>query len=546
LGQRRAVLGRVLASPALRRVQLAFFLFVAAEYGAWVAVLVYAYQRGGATLAGLIAVVQLIPAAITAPLAARSVDRRGAGAVLVGGYAVQALALSATAAALLLGLSSPVVYVGAVVTASAVTLIRPAQSALLPSLVTRPSDLTAANAVTGWVESISVLTGPALAGVGIAVGGPGVALALFAAALIAAAIVGNPLGRSDLRTLPGIAEEATEIGGVVPLLRTNRAVSALLVLVGIEFVAIGAMDVVQVVLAVNVLALGPAAAGYLGAAFGAGGVIGATGSIGLVGGRQLTGVLLAAAALSGAAFMTLGVWPTVAGAFALIAAFGLGRAVFDVAGRTLLHRVVPASVHGRVFGALEGISMVGLAVGSIAAPALIHIGGAEAALVGVGAAMVLAVLAASPTIKGAEQAVPVRAAELAALHRSPLFGSLAPPVLEDLARALRPHHADEGEVIVREGELGQVFYLVDEGTLEVSRGGRPINTLHPGAGFGEIALLQEGTRTATVTARTRSHLYALGREPFLEAVTGSYQLHHAVHELARSRSDALQSPAKRA
>jgi len=527
-------LRRVLTDHALRRVELAFFAFGVAEYGVWVAVLVYAYQRGGATLAGVIAVVQLIPAAVVAPLAARSADHRGAAATLKLGYALQALTLSATAAALLAGAPSVIVYVGAVVTASAVTLVRPAQSALLPSLVSEPADLTAANAVSTWMESVSVLVGPALAGVMIGIDGPGAALALFAAALLAGAVLVAPLAGAGGFAV-GDAEDDPAGAGVLSALRDDPGVSVLLGLVGVQFIAVGALDVLEVVLAVSVLGLGPSGAGYLGAAYGAGAAVGAVGAFTLIGRPRLTATALAAAGVFGAAFVGLGAWTVVAGAFALICVVGAGHAVLDVASRTILHRVVPVTIRGRVFGIQEGLSMLGLAIGSILVAPLVHAGGAALATAVIGGLLVVATLFSAPTLGGIERAAPPPSAELAALRRSALFELLAGPVLEDLARALIARSVEAGVAVVREGDPGNLFYLVAAGEFDVSVAGRHIRTLVTGDGFGEIALLRDGIRTATVTARTRARLYALPREPFLEAVTGSHQVHQAAEELVSDR-----------
>jgi MFS family permease len=227
----------VLAEPRLRRVESAFFAFGAAEYGVWVAILVYAYERGGATLAGVIAVVQLIPAAVVAPLATRTAERLSRGAALHLGYGTLAISLSATAAVLLLKAPAPIVYAGAAVAASAVTLIRPAQSALLPDLVGEPADLTAANVITGWVESGSLLIGPAIAGLMIGFDGPGAAVALFAAAIVLATILVAPLGGRSRET-KFEAEQADDAGTVLAQLRGDSAVTLLLALVGVQFVAL--------------------------------------------------------------------------------------------------------------------------------------------------------------------------------------------------------------------------------------------------------------------------------------------------------------------
>jgi len=405
IGRHGATLRRVLAEPRLRRVESAFFAFGAAEYGVWVAILVYvyAYERGGATLAGVIAVVQLIPAAVVAPLATRIAERLSRGAALHLGYGTLAISLSATAAVLLLKAPAPVVYAGAVVAASAVTLIRPAQSALLPDLVSEPADLTAANVITGWVESGSLLIGPAIAGLMIGFDGPGAAVALFAVAIVLATILVAPLGGRSRET-DFEAEQADDAGTVLAQLRGDSAVTLLLALVGVQFIALGALDVLEIVLAVHVLAIGPSGAGYLGAAFGAGSMIGATGTIGLVGRNHLAGTVLGGAAAIGVAFVAFGVWPTVAGAFTLLCGVGAAHAALDVASRTMFHRVVPDALRRHVFGLQEGLGMLGLAFGSIAVPPLVHAGGAEAALCAVGGLLIAVAAVAAPRLTAVERA----------------------------------------------------------------------------------------------------------------------------------------------
>jgi MFS family permease len=529
--ERVAVLTRVLGNPHLRRVELAFLGFGCAEFGVWVAVLVYAFERGGTTTAAVIAVVQLLPAAVVAPLASRLVDRHGAAVALRNGYLWQALSLGVAALALLLDAPAVVVYAGAVLAASAVTLTRPAQGALLPALVARPAELIAANVVTGWVESVSVLAGPAIAGLLIAIDGPGAAVALFVGAVVASSLLVSPLTRAAGDGPEDEAEQPAEQGGIGELLRSHPQLGALLAVFAAQFVALGALDVLEVVLAVKVLGLGAPGAGYLGAAFGAGAVLGGVGTLSLVGRHRLTEALLSASAVWGVGFVVLGAWPSVAAAFGLLAAAGASHALLDVSGRTILHRVVPPPLHGRVFGLLEGLSMLGLALGSISVPALVDAGGAGTALAAIGGVLIVVAALTSPVVRRLESAVPPPEAELQVLRRSPLLSLLPLPVLEDLARALVSQQVAPGEVVVREGEPGERFYLIADGTFEVTVAGGRLTTVGAGDGFGEIALLRDGIRTATVTALGPGLLYSLDRTPFLEAVTGSPQAHRAAEEI---------------
>ncbi|MGH2895419.1 MAG: cyclic nucleotide-binding domain-containing protein, partial [Solirubrobacteraceae bacterium] len=520
---RFAVLRRALASRRLRRVEVAFLGFGISEYGVWVVVLVFAFRRGGTTAAGVIAAVQLLPAAVVAPLAARLIDRRGAAATLCAGYVAQAVSLGATAALVLGGAPPPVVYAGAVVAASAVTLTRPAQGALLPALVQTPAQLTAANVVSGWVENVTLLTGPAVASVALAIAGAGWALIVFAVAVAGSAVVVAPLRRLGQ---VGVDEDDDE-----PEVSLGKAVRAApgalpaLVMLTAEYAVLGALDVLEVVLAALVLGLGAGGAGYLGAVFGAGGVVGAVAALTLVGRHRLARPLLLAGTVWGAAFIMVGAWPALGAALCLIAIAGAGRTVLDVGGRTILHRTVPAALHGRVFGALEGLEMLGLAAGSISVPLLVTIAGPRGAVAVVGGLLVVVPLLTAPSLWKIERAAPALDAELAVLRTVHLFTMLNAPVLEDLARALARVEAPAGETIAVQGEPGDQYFVVAAGELDVAVDGAYVGTLGPGDGFGEIALLHQGVRTATVAARSAVTLYALQRAPFLEAVTGSRQAH---------------------
>jgi hypothetical protein len=538
---RLTVLKRALASSGIRRVEVAFLGFGMAEFGVWVAVLVYAFQRGGTTASALIAAVQLVPAALVAPIAARLIEIRGAASVLFGGYLAQAASIAATAVLLARGAPAALVYAGAVIAASAVTVTRPAQAALLPALVDTPAQLTAANVLSGWVESVALLAGPGIASVMLALGGPAAALALFA--IVVSGSAGLVLPLRALATGGGEADGEDDgvasASSLVEALRAAPGAIPALGMLGAEYAALGALDVLEVVLAASVLGLGASGAGYLGAMFGAGAIAGAGAAVALVGRHRLALPLLLSAALWGAAFSLIGAWPAVGVAFCLLALAGATRSVLDVGGRTILHRTVPRELHGRVFGVLEGLEMLGLAVGSLAVPVVVGLAGPRGAMVVFGSVLIVVPLLTTRTLRAIDRAMPALDHELAILRGFPLFAMLGPPVLEDLARAMVRREAPADEVIVREGEAGDEFFLLEGGRLDVSIRGSHVRAIGPGDGFGEIALLRDGIRTATVTASSPVTLYALQRAHFLEAVTGSLQAHRAVGDLVDQRVSTL-------
>jgi hypothetical protein len=542
MGARLQVIGRVLRNPSLRRVELAFLGFGAAEYGVWVAVLVFAYQHGGTGMAAAIAALQLGPAALLAPAAAELADRRGREVTLATSYWLQAPALLGTGIVFLLGVAPAIGYLWATLAASAVTLTRPAQCALVPRLVRTPSELTAANVTSGWVESLSMLVGPAAAGVLISIDGAGLAVVVFGAVMLVCALLAGGLDQGAAQAGMLVDRDALTAHpsaprvGLLELCIGERPVAVLLGMFFLQFVALGSLDVLVVVLALKQFALGSGGAGYLQSMFGAGAVLGGLVAVALVGHRRLTTSLLMAAAIWGAGLLGMAAWGSAALAFVALVVIGASRTVFDVAGRTILHRAVPATVHARMFGVVEGLEMAGLAVGSLAVPVLVAIGGTPAALVGVGAALMFGSLAAVAALGRIADRLAVPAELVALVRRGPLFAMLGPPVIEDLARGLVAVALAPGEIVVREGESGERYFLVADGELRVTIGAEEIRRVHPVDGFGEVALLRDGIRTATVSAVTPATVYALARTPFLDALGASRHARSAAETLAAERA----------
>ena len=373
----------------------------------------------------------------------------------------------------------------------------------------------------------------------LAVASPGWVFAVFAVVVLLAALVVAPVQGPPAAGEPAPPLEEALAG--FRLLGREPAARTLVGILSAQFVAIGALDVLYVVLAISVLDLGGSGAGYLNAAFGAGGVAGLAVTVALIGRRRLTPALVLGVVVWGAAFALLGAWPTTLGALLLLAAAGAGRSLLDVAGRTILQRTAPGDVLSRVFGVLEGLSMAGLALGSLLTPALVSLFGARWAIVGIGALLPLAVLLTSGQLLEIDRRAPVPVVEIALLRSLPLFSPLGAPALEGLARGLVELQAPAGTAVIREGEPGDRFYVVADGELEVSRGGPQLRTIGRGDGFGEIALLENVPRTATVTARTDSRLYALDKPSFLASVSSHPRAAGEAERLVRERLPSQQA-----
>lgn len=518
LGALGSVAGVVARSRALRRIELSFAFFKTTETATWIAMLVYAFEKGGVTESGLLAAAVLVPAAIIAPLAAAVADRYRPGVALVVGYVILALTCLAVAAAMAAGLSRLPVYVLLGFVAVALTLIRPSQVVFAPAFARTPDELTATNVVSGWIESLAALVAPLIAGVLLALYASAAVFVVMGAACAAGALLIFPLRSVVAATPPNYDINAFD---GLQLLRRDRNARLLVLLLAAQFVVIGALDVLYVELAQGVLSLPTSWVGYLAAAFGAGGIVAAIVGATIVGSRRLIVPLGLSLGVWTAALLLLAATAAPATALLLLAMAGGARATFDVVGRTLLQRVAPVNVHGRVFGLLEGLAMAALAVGSFLAPALISIGGASLAFIGVAAILPLAALVAGRRFLAIDQHARVPVVEIALLRSLPLFALLPPPTIESLARALEQLSVKAGTDVIVQGDSGETFYAIADGTVDVVRDGSRVAGLSRGDGFGELALLHNRPRNATVTARSDCLLYTLSADVFVPALTGN-------------------------
>jgi hypothetical protein len=535
-GRRRRAFSSLAGNTALLRVLAAYLLFILTEYAVWIAMLVFAYNRGGTAVAGLVAVAQLAPAAVVAPVAASLADRRSPVVMLAGGYLAQVAGMAGTAAAI--GAGAPLAaYAAAVVASTAVTATRPAQSALIPSLAATPDQLTAANVVAGWLEAAGAAAAGLLVGVLISLAGVGSVFAVCAglglvAALLVAGLRAQPLAAeadADASTAnPGGVAEGLRLAVRQPRLRL------MLALLTADAVVVGALDLLVVILALTVLGRPPSWAGYLEFAFGAGAVLAATVSAVLVG-RRLGGPILAAALGFSGALAVVAFGPGLAGTVILLAVAGAGHCLLTVATRTLLQRSVPPRLIGRIFGVLEGFTMAGLAVGALLVPALAHLGGSRLAVLGVAAVLPLAAVAGGRAVFRLDAGTAVPVVEIALLRSLPLFAELPAPAIEGLAAALRPVRLEAGAVLIRQGDPGDAYFAIAAGELDAEQDGHFLGRYGRGDGVGEIALLRAVPRTATVTAHTAATVYQLDRDLFLTAVLGHAPTRRQAEGIATTR-----------
>jgi hypothetical protein len=320
------------------------------------------------------------------------------------------------------------------------------------------------------------------------------------------------------------------MSGFRTIARAPRARLVIGLVVAQAFVR-GFLNVLIVVVVFRVLDGSAADVGYLTAAIGVGGLLGAVGAMTLEG-RRLAIKFGLSLVFWGLPLILIAPRPDFAVTVVLLAIVGAANSVEDVAVFTLLQRLVPDDILTRVLGVLWGLAMGAVAVGSIAAPALVEVIGPRAAFLVVGAILPLLALLTYSRLAEIDRAV-APAAELGLIRAVPMFAPLSIAAKERVAASLVPVSVPAGGVVIRAGDAGDRFYIVGSGALEIA-GGQNVNA-YEGDYFGEIALLRDVPRTATVTATADSDLYALERDDFLAAVTGYPAARDAGEEVVEAR-----------
>jgi MFS family permease len=524
LGESLAALRAVFANPGLRRLELAWVGSVTGEWSYGIALGVFAYDIGGAAAVGTVGLIRWLPSAVAAPFASLLADRFNRARVMLSADLLRGTALALAAVAAFADTPAPIVYALAAFVAVVSTAFQPAQAALLPKLADTPEELTAANVASSTIESVGSFAGPAIGGILLALTSVGVVFATTAATFFwSAALVlgirgGDPDRSAAGETAGGVVHQAT--AGF----RTIAGNGDLRVLIGLfsaqTFVA-GALNVLIVVTAFDLLGMGNAGPGILTSAIGIGGLVGAVGSLALVGRKRLATDFGIGILLWGAPLALAGLFPEQAPVLILFGVVGIGNTLVDVAALTLLQRAVPDEVLARVFGVMESLVVGTIGLGAIVAPALVAGLGVRGALAVVGLFLPLLAVVFWRRLQTIDAAAVVPERQLGLLSGIAIFAPLPSTTLEHLARSLAPAAVTAGDVIIREGDPGDLFYVVEGGEVEVvGTDGSVVATLGPGSYFGEIALLKDVPRTATVRALTDVALMTLDRDEFIAGVTG--------------------------
>jgi MFS family permease len=507
-------------SRELRRLQLAGAGSTLAVWAYSIAIAVYAYRADGAKAVGIVLFVRWSLAAVFAPWLALFADRMSRRRVMLAVDLSRVALVAGMTVTAATGGPSIVTYVLAVVMSIVSTAFGPAQAALLPSLATTPEELTASNLALNTISSVGMFAGPAIAGVVLAFSGPTLVFALTAAAYAWSGIC-------VLGLRPDTPPEGGRESAIVPqLLAGFRAIAAdrrlqvVIGLVGVQMFVAGALEVILVVDAIRVLHAGDSGVGWLNTALGVGGLIAGVAGVALAARKRLAGDFRLGLVVFGAALAVLAVWTNFTVALVLFGVMGAGSTLVDVTGMTLLQRAAPADVVGRVFGVLQSTMLAAVALGSLVTPLLIAALGPRWTFVAAGLVLPLAVVPTWRRLTEIDFSARVATEPLELLRAIPIFAPLPTAVLERLAALAVEVRTPVAAAVVEQGRAGDRFYVIADGSAAVEIDGEAASALRPGDFFGEIALLRDVPRTATVRATADLRLYALERDDFIAAVTG--------------------------
>ncbi len=528
----KAAFGLVASNPRLRLVALARLASVTGRWATTVALAVVAFRRSGAEGVGILSVCRILPATLAGPLAAGLLGRFRSDRILLVAGILRTLAIAAAGVVLLDGKGLAAVYVLIGAESLMSTMVRPLQTSALPFFARTPGELTAANLTLTTIESSGMLLGPILSGVLLSVWSSGDVLLVTALSYLISTVLVARIPPWESSTVHARVVDA--FADTVLGLRTINADPRLRLIVGlycVENLVAGALNVLVVVSALQLLKLGSSGVGVLNGAIGAGGVLGAVLAAALLGRRKIATDLGLGLVLCGVPIILVAAVPGTALTLLLLAMLGTGVTIVDFSAVTLLQRAIPDNVLARVFSLLQSIFVGTIGLGALLAPLLVSWLGIRGALVSCGTVLPLLTAVLWRRLVRLDAGYLVTDDAVGLLRQVSIFAPLDLPTLERVARALEPVVVAPGEVVIHEGDAGDRYYVIASGEVEVSVEGSVVRRLGPGEGFGEIALLREIPRTSTVTAVGDVRLFALEREPFLDAVGGSVSSKRAADAL---------------
>ena len=521
---------------------IAWGLSYAGDLAAFTAASVYAYRAGGAGLVAVLGLLKALPGAFLVPLVTSGSDRTRRERLLIATVVPRVLLLGVAAAAMTGGGQGLLVVVLVGVEGGVASAFRQIQAALLPWLARTPDELTSANSAASVLQSAAM------------VGGPAIAAGLLAAGMVQAAMIAScGLVAVAAVLLAGVrplsSEAPVRAAGRLKQLKLDmvagfnagvrqRDAAALFVPAAAQTFGRGVLNVLTVVIALELFDLGSAAVGWLTALLGVGGLLVGPLAVLLVRGKRVARSFAAGVAGWGVPMILLGFahgayWP-----YLMFGVIGVANVFDDVGVYSSLQQVIPPRLMGRALGVRRGLLLLSMGLGSAVTPWLIDVWGARGTLIATGLLLVAVAAAFLPRLTAIDGKISAPGPDLTLLRQVSFFHPLPFAIVEHLTSELQSATYEPGDVIIRDGEPGERFYIIAEGRARAAKDGMQLREMGSGESFGEIALLRRIPRTATVTALSHLEARTLAREEFLAAVTGNPESVERAEEVVSTRLQA--------
>jgi MFS family permease len=543
----------VFTNRNLRRLQLAFTGSLIGNWAYSTAVSVWAYGVGGPKAVGIFIAARLAVMALATPFVSTFADKYPRKRVMIYSDLYSAVTIFAAAACLYADTPPWPVFVLATLTSFGGSSFRAAQGAITPQLASTTEELTASNGTSSTLESLAIFLGPAIGAGLLAIADVEVVFLLNVASflwsmyMVSGIRISTVEEKSEEAAEPGsvgeaIAESAEEAEGFFSEtsagFRTIWRDKDLLITViegSAQTVVAGATAVLPLVMAVQILHTGAKGVGLLDSASGLAAIFGGIVAISRATKHKLGQDLIVGVFLWSFPLVLVTIWPSAVAAFLVMAFLGFANPIVDVNVFTVIQRLTPDAVLGRVFGAFETCLIGTMAIGSAITPLMLHWWGLRATMGILGVSIGIVAVLGLPRMRSLDRRLEAPAG-LPLLQAIPMFGPLSPITLDHLARVLDRVEVPAGEIIVREGDASDLFYVIDSGRVQVTAAdGQVLREEGPGDYFGEIGLLRDVPRTATITALEPTVLLALEREEFLDAVTGQGEARRLAEDVVGRR-----------
>jgi predicted MFS family arabinose efflux permease len=506
--------------------------FTVSAIGSWaynIALWVWVYdQTGSAAWVAASSLARFVPALVFSTYGGVLAERFERTKVMRVGDTIATIAMLSLAVTAALDGPVLVGIVFCAITSMAGTANDPAVQAMVPQVVGE-KDLAAANALYGTIDNLAVIIGPAIGAAMLFVAPPSVAFALNASTYaIAVVLVGMMASRSTPTDVTdGGAGLVGQMMVGVRALGSSTTAATLVAFSVIATFVYGVDTVLFVVLAEERFSAGSNAVGYFLTALGVGGVL-AAGLVNRLASLPRLGVVISIGlAVYCVPTALLVVVDDLRVAVALQVLRGAGTLVVDVLAITALQRTLAPDLLARVFGVFNTLCLAAVAVGALITPALLQFAGIDTTLLLMGIGIPLLALASWPWLRQMDRTAVTRLNELAprikVLEVLGIFSTAPRPVLERLASAAEEVAVGAGEVVIHEGDTADALYVLASGEVSVdARAGAAtahhLTNLRGPAYFGEIGLLEQVPRTASVRTLEPVRLWRIDGEEFLAAL----------------------------